>query len=123
MAEEIGTPQWIAKSNETLSRLPLDSPIPGEDLTLVIEIRSNQGGTSFSLRVGKDGPRLGPVKDREESPTLILDRKTARELHEGTQSVAEAISEGSIKIKGKVERLVDAGDTLSRFAKALATIL
>ncbi len=123
MDEKIGTPQWITKNNEILSKLHLDSPLPGGDITLVIEIRSDQGDTSFSLRVGKDGPRLGPVGHIEDSPTLILDQKTAHELHEGTKSVAEAISEGSVKIKGKVESLVDAGDTLSRFAKALATIL
>ncbi len=123
MDEEIGTQQWIAKSNEILSKLHLNSPIPGEDLTVVIEIRSDQGVTSFSLRVGKDGPRLGPAGDLEDSPTLILDQKTAVQLHEGSKSVAEAISEGGIKIKGKVESLVDTGDTLASFAKALATIL
>ncbi len=123
MDEEIGTPPWIDKSNGTLEKLKLSQAPPHDDLVLSIELVSERGNVSFSLILEADGPKLIAGTEAASDVTISLDQNVARDLHLGSVSVAEAISAGEIKLKGRVDRLLQAGDALSYIAKALSNIL
>ncbi len=122
MANEIGSHKWIGKSNETLSQLSVDADGGQSGLCLGVELRSESNNTSFSLNVGSDGTRLEAGIGAACDVKIIVDRKVATEINEGKKSVADAIASGEIKIRGNVDKLVNAGDLLTYFAKALSSL-
>lgn len=123
MGEEIGSKQWISNSNQTLSRLSTGMGDTQSSLCLEVELRSEGANTSFSLIVGPRGARLEEGTGAKCDVSLLVERNVAAQLNDGTKSVAEAIASGDIKIKGNVDKLVNAGDLLAYLAKALGPVL
>lgn len=123
MAEEIGSPQWIEENNATLSRLEGVDGGDSSNFRLGIELKSSGESVFFVLNVDEHGATLEPGCNNQPGVSIIVDRQVARLINQGITSVTEAISNGEIKIKGKFDDLVKAGDLLSRFAKSLGTIL
>ncbi len=123
MGEEIGSIQWITSSNKILSRLSSGKFKDPNSFCLEIELRSEGAGKSFSLIIGPSGARLEAGAATKCDVSLIVDRKVAAQLNEGSKSVAQAIASGDIKVKGNVDGLVNAGDLLADLTKALGPIM
>ncbi len=123
MGEQIGSKQWISDTNEILSRLSPGIVEPQSSFCLDVKFRSEGANTSFSLIIGPGGARLEAGMGDKCDVSLLVDRKVATQLNDGSKSVAEAIASGDIKVKGNVNELVNAGDLLAVLAKALGVTL
>ncbi|TAN29815.1 MAG: hypothetical protein EPN30_01740 [Actinomycetota bacterium] len=121
MPEDIGTQQWIDASNAILARLSGQSP-EGANLELAIELKSDSGSSFFSLVIDNSGIRLDPGSSGGCSVGITIDSQLAAQINQGTSSIAEAISIGSVKIRGDVEQLVKSAEDLSRLSKSLSAI-
>ncbi|MDA8081082.1 MAG: hypothetical protein M0Z96_05670 [Actinomycetota bacterium] len=123
MGEQIGSKQWISDSNEILSRLSSGIIETQNNFCIEVKFRSEGGNTSFSLIIGPHGARLEAGTGIKCRVSLLVDRRVAAELSDGSKTIAEAISNGDIKINGNINELVNAGDLLAGLAKALGAIL
>lgn len=118
MDEHIGSPGWIARVNTSLAQIEM----PGEDsiepICIGIELSGEAGLDDFSLVIAQGKARLKPGIDPTCPLRLKMDGPAAREIHLGTLSIAEAISQGRIKIAGDMEFLLKSGHSLAIFSEA-----
>lgn len=117
MTNEVGTPGWIDKNNLILSRLE-----PSDDTSLVpielgIELSSIE--RQFTLYIDDAGVQITNGISPGCNLRLKISDAVASEIHRGTLSVAEAISNGEIKIVGDINALMESSGTFSQLSKAL----
>ena len=122
MPEDIGTQKWIDASNVALARLQ-HQPDETTRLEIAVELKSDAGSSYFSLVIDNNGARLEPGSVPGSQVGIVIDRQLAAAINQGTISVAEAIENDGIKIKGNAGNFINSVDILSRLAKSLSTIL
>lgn len=115
MEFEIGSDEWLKTNNAFISVLP------GEfgDFSLGIEISDGPETQMYSLIIEHGTPRLESGIPETCPIRLKITKTVAGRLHRGTTSVAEAISNGDIKISGHAETLINSGEILSVLSRAL----
>lgn len=123
MTEQVGSIEWIEKCNLLLGRLPeIEQEQPIDNFYMGINLLGEPEELSFSLAVGPKGARLERGINDNCKVWVKLEGGVARQLHGGILPVSEAISQGTIKISGDIDTLVNASSHLSTLSSALAAI-
>lgn len=115
MELEIGSDKWLETNNAIVSASPEESG----DFALGIEISDGLDTRAYSLIIERGSKRLESGIAETCPVRLKISKSVADQLHSGTRSVADAISNGEIKISGHAETLIGAGGILSVLSKAL----
>lgn len=117
MTNDVGTPEWIEKNNLILSRLETSDDANMTPIELGVELSSLD--RQFTLHIDDTGVQIKNGISPRCNLRIKIPDATASEIHQGTLSVAEAITNGEIKIAGDINALMQSSGTLSQLSKAL----
>jgi putative sterol carrier protein len=117
MTNDVGTPEWIEKNNLILSRLETSDDANITPIELGVELSSFD--RQFTLCIDNTGVQIKIGLTPRCNLRIKIPDEIASEIHEGTLSVAEAISNGEIKVAGDINTLMQSSGTFSQLSKAL----
>jgi hypothetical protein len=110
--------QWLESLSQLVGGLEY-----ADDATLALGqlvTGAPQGDIGYTIHLG---PAARAVSGVEEAEVVLVESyDTARALAAGELSAADALTAGSIKVRGNAKRLVDAAPLLSLLAGAVAVL-
>lgn len=121
MTTGVGTPDWISKNNEYLRSL--ETEVSTQFLPFEFGIELKEDNHSFTLRIESTEVKLVPGITSSCEVMAKLSSQTAEQINQGEISVAEAISDGEIKISGNLTKLLESHTLLSQLAASLQRVL
>jgi predicted enzyme related to lactoylglutathione lyase len=105
------TAQWVDDLNQQFGGVVLSPNDEVGQLEIAYQIQDEKSEILYHVVLNKSVKFIwGPPNTA--CPTIITDKKTALELYSGKLSIAEAISEGKIKIRGDLQKLVNGQQVL-----------
>lgn len=121
MTNDVGTPEWIKKNNSILSRLEPSDDANIRPVELGVELSSSD--RRFTLSIDNKGVQIKNGISPQCNLKIKIPDAVASEIHQGTLSVAEAISNGEIKIVGDINALMESSGTFAELSKVLQNTL
>lgn len=121
MTIKVGSTNWISENNKTLQTLETGAFTQLLPFEFGIELEENS--YSFTLLIETTGVKIVPGITSSCEVIAKLPNQIAEKINRGDIFVADAISEGVIKISGNVSKLLESNALLSHFASSLQSAL
>jgi SCP-2 sterol transfer family len=106
---------WIAALDRAARTVPPLAGVAAQQ-PLVVEqrVRREHDEVIYAVRFDGDGVRVEHGPGHAPDLVLRMDAVTARAIQRGTTTAQEAVANGRLKVRGRVERLRALGEALRR---------
>jgi hypothetical protein len=118
------TPEWLDLLDAAARAVsPRPDLAAGHRLVLGQEVRDAPGGTvRYRLAFDADGVRVVRSDGGDADLTFVCDYATAADLAAGRTNAQSALMEGTLQVRGDVERLSAARDALLALGDGFARV-